>query len=357
MSVRRRTQRYAGGKVLTRWLVDVKFQHPDGSVERVRRVSRVQSRVGAERLERQVIAELESRSRGRGKKAEELVVPTLATFWNRFYETHVKLNNKPSEQWTKRRIMNCHLLPAFGDWVLDRIQVADVEGYKSRLVNLGYQPKTVNNHLTVLRTILQIALEWRVLREAPRIKPLRLPKKDVLFLDFGEAEALAAAAHGVFRPMIIFALNTGLRIGEMLALRWGDITLRPAQVRVARTDWLGEIGTPKGGCARSVPLNKKALAALQEVPRRPGELVFCTESGRAFTYRQAHWALGQICKRSGEKVVGWHGLRHSFASHLVMRGVPLTAVQKLLGHSTQAMTERYAHLSPGICGEAVTLLD
>jgi hypothetical protein len=121
MSVRRRVQKYKDGTSSTRWLVDVKFRHPDGRVERVRRVPRVQSRVGAERLERQIIAAFEG---GGGLPMEEVavvVIPNLEEFWQRFHATHVVVNNKPSERHTKERIMTGHLLPVFGSRRLDRI--------------------------------------------------------------------------------------------------------------------------------------------------------------------------------------------------------------------------------------------
>lgn len=236
MSVRRRTQKYKDGSPSMRWLVDVKFRHPNGTEERIRRVPRVQSRIGAERLERQIIASLEA---GHGRPKEEvivIVVPTLAVFWQRFYETHVVVNNKPSERHNKERIMNGHLPPAFGSWRLDRIETAHVEAYKARMMGLGYRPKTVNNHLTVLWTLLRAAVEWKVLRDAPSVKLLRVVQKDVVFLDFHEAKALIEAAHGFYRQMVALALNTGLRIGELLALRWEDIFRGERMLRVVRTD-------------------------------------------------------------------------------------------------------------------------
>ena len=357
MSVRRRVQKYKDGTSSTRWFVDVKFRHPDGRIERVRRVPRVQSRVGAERLERQIIAALEG---GGGLPKEEVavvVMPTLEEFWQRFHATHVVVNNKPSERHTKERIMTGHLLPAFGSMKLDRIQTADIEAYKARMTSLGYKPKTVNNHLTVLRTLLRAAVEWKALREGPTVKLLRVVQKDVVFLDFAEAKALIEAAHGIYRQMIALALNTGLRIGELLALRWEDISREEGMLRVVRTDWLGQIGAPKSGKPRSIPLNQGALRALEELGWRKEGLMFASTSGGALTYRTAQYAMEVIGKRVGGKDVGWHTLRHTFASHLVMRGVGLTAVQQLLGHSTQAMTERYAHLTPRVRMEAVAALD
>ena len=357
MSVRRRTQKYKDGSTSTRWVVDVKFRHPDGRVERVRQVARVQSRVGAERLERQIIAELEGDVRPSGAEVVVVVVPTLSEFWLRFHATHVVVNNKPSERHTKERIMAGHLLPAFGKRRLDQIETADIEGYKARMTGLGYKPKTINNHLAVLKTILRAAVGWKVVRDGPSIKLLRVIQKDVVFLDFGEAKSLIAAAQGVYRAMIELALNTGLRIGELLAVQWEDVSKEERMLRVTRTDWLGQIGSPKSGKPRSIPLNLGAVRALEMLGWSDAGLVFASASGEALKYRASNYAIERVAKDAGLTGVGWHTLRHTFASHLVMRGVGLTAVQQLLGHSTQAMTERYAHLTPRVREEAVAALD
>lgn len=357
MSVRRRVQRYKGGQTSTRWFVDIKFRHADGSIERVRKVPRVQSRVGAERLERELMIMLEQRLPPTKKVETPVKVATLAEFWPRFYSTHVLPNNKPSEQWTKTRIMKGHLLPAFGALTLEEVTTGHVDDYKARLVRLGYKSKTINNHLTVLRTLLRTAVQWRLIAEAPTVKLLRVPRQEVVFLDFDEAEAAVAAAEGQIRAMMVFALNTGLRVGELLALRWEDVSIPERRVRVSQNDWQGHVGTPKGGQAREVPLNGRALGVIQALRTDGAGLVFRGADGGPYRYRSAQLAIEKVSRRVGEKRFGWHALRHTFASHLVMRGVSLTAVQQLLGHSTQAMTERYAHLTPGVRREAVEVLD
>jgi integrase len=110
------------------------------------------------------------------------------------------------------------------------------------------------------------------------------------------------------------------------------------------------------GKSREIPLNDKVLTALKRHRHLRGELVFCDEGGRMLP-KVCKWPMWSACKKAGLRRIGWHVLRHTFASHLVMRGAPLKAVQELLGHSTIEMTMRYAHLSPDVRRDAVRLLD
>ena len=85
--------------------------------------------------------------------------------------------------------------------------------------------------------------------------------------------------------------------------------------------------------------------------------MLCADDGRTFTKHECKWPLRRAQRKAGILEVGWHDLRHTFASHLVMRGVPMKAVQELLGHATMEMTMRYAHLSPDVRRDAVKVLD
>lgn len=128
-------------------------------------------------------------------------------------------------------------------------------------------------------------------------------------------------------------------------------------MRAAATHY---VGTQKSWKAREVPLSQEAIAALRgQMPRTKmrGELVFQTDTGRMITAGDFWDPIVAACKRAGLRQVGWHVLRHTFASHLAMLGVPLKVIQELLGHSTMTITLRYAHLTPVARREAVHLLD
>jgi integrase len=356
MSVRRRKWRDPStGASKEVWMIDVTVEHRDGRIERVRRVAPLQNRRAAEQYEHEVRASMLDGSFH--EKKEVIEVPRFDDFAKTFLETYVKTNNKPSEEASKEMILRIHLTPAFGKLRLDAIGAEQIESYKARKIADGLSPKTVNNHLTVLRKLLDVAVEWRKLTMVPRVRWLRAPKPEFDFLTFDEAERLLSVAPPAWKPMITLGLRAGLRQGELLALRWDDVDLVAGRIVVRRAVARGKIGTPKNGRSREVPLSDAARAALREHRHLKGELVFSQEDGTLLTKGECKWPLWQSCKRAGLRRIGWHVLRHTFASHLVMRGVPLKAVQELLGHTTIEMTMRYAHLSPDVGRNAVQLLD
>ena len=157
--------------------------------------------------------------------------------------------------------------------------------------------------------------------------------------------------------MILIGLRTGLRQGELLALRWEDVDLKTGLLRVRQSVTRGHVTEPKSGKGRDVPLSDDAVAAFKTQRHLRGPLVFCDQDGTMLVKTECKWPLWRACQRAGLRRISWHVLRHSFASHLAMRGVPLKVVQELLGHATMDMTMRYAHLSPNIPREAVKALD
>lgn len=119
----------------------------------------------------------------------------------------------------------------------------------------------------------------------------------------------------------------------------------------------GVVDTPKSGKSRKIPLNDTVVEVLKAHKHLRSEQVFCQEDGSMLTDGQIKWPLYRIRRRAGIVDVAWHDLRHSFASHLAMKGKSLKAIQELLGHSTIEMTMRYAHLAPAVLRDAVDALD
>jgi integrase len=354
MSVRRRRWTDSVGIKHETWLVDVQVVDRSGRLRRVQRVSPVNNRRAAERFEHELRESLLNSSDEPSCPSQS--VPTFAAFAARFMATYAATNNKPSEVEAKNSILRVHLLQAFGTCTLDRIGVAEVEEYKARKLKANMARKSINNQLTVLRKMLSTAVGWGVISSVPRVRWLKTPAPQFDFLTLEEASRLIAAAPSDWRAPITIALRTGLRQGELRALRWSDVDLERGRIVVRRAVWRDIVSTPKNGRVREVPLSQQAAEALQEHSRL-GEMVFCSPDGSMLSKGAMKWPLWNACMNAGLRKIGWHTARHTFASHLVMRGAPIKAVQELLGHSTTEMTMRYAHLSPDARREAVRLLD
>lgn len=297
-------------------------------------------------------------------------VITVREFSKLFIETSL-IQNKPSTVDAKNAALTCHLLPLIGDLPLDGVTYAVIEDLKLALAKKKItrvaadkldtartlSPKTINNCLIVLRRMLMVARKRGLITQVPEFELLKAPLPDFDFLDFEEADRLVAAAQGELRTMILVALRTGMRHGELLALRWQDVDLVAGRITVRQNVVRGIIGTPKSGKPREIPLGEDVHAALKAHRHLRGPLVFCGADGRMLTDSEQKNPLAHTCKRAGLRSIGWHALRHSFASHLAMRGVTLKVIQELLGHASILMTMRYAHLAPQISRDAVRLLD
>ena len=326
-----------------RYFIDIVYTRPDASQIRIRKVAPVQNRRAAEQYEREVRNALATGEYG--KEKEQKTIPTLKEYAEEVMATYAMLNNKLSERRAKRFNLDNHLLPAFGKKRLNEITVKDIRWYQAEKVKSGLKRKTVNNHMMTLSRILTLAAEEGIIDSVPKFKHLKVEKPPFDFLDFEEAERLIAASHGEWRTMIIVALKTGLRLGELLGLRWEDIDLVRMRLTVNQNAVYNEISTPKSGKSREIPLCDDVLAALKS-NRHLKTLVFCKPSGKIWQTKDTYAPLHFACAKAGIRKVGWHVLRHTFASHLVMKGAPLKSVQEFLGHSTMEMTMRYAHLSP-----------
>lgn len=283
--------------------------------------------------------------------------PTFAVHWAEYLRDVGTAKNKPSTIREKEAAYRNHLGPFFGKLKLDTINVRLLDRFKAELL-AKVSPKTVNNILTVLRHALTVAAERSKIQSVPFMRFARVEKPKFRFLDFDEAEWLRAGAEEgpLAHAMVTVALNTGLRIGELRALSWQAVDLRAGRLHVREAASRTEVTTPKNGRAREAPLNETAIAALRSL-KRTGAFVFGKPDGTMLTRQEADTLLARAQRRSGLKGFGWHALRHTFASHLVMRGVALKTVQDLLGHADIQMTMRYAHLAPRVAREAVRVLD
>jgi integrase len=253
-----------------------------------------------------------------------------------------------------------------------------VEGMRQRWKKAGMLPRSINRDIQRLQSILARAVEWGVLDLHPLkgLKPMKADKTGrVRFLTRQEEADLRKAladreeklrqarirfntwriARGRkplpvregdlldhIRPLVLVALNTGLRRGELLGLTWSSVNFSAKLLTVTAA-------TAKSGHTRRVPLNTEALATLTAWHERQGKpaadaLVFAGRDGERMTRIDTAW--GTLMKIAGLKNFRLHDCRHHFASRLVQAGVDLYTVKELLGHSEIAMTEKYSHLAP-----------
>lgn len=305
----------------------------------------------------------EGRLRGRLAKGEPLIPTkiesssvTLADFAEEWMTTYVHVNNKPSEQVSKRIVLRAHLLPHFGRMTLDEISAKEIEHYKAQKLSSGLSAKTVNNHLAVLRKCLHTAVDWQQLSAVPKVQLLKTVSQRLDFLNEEECRRLMeATSTGIWESMVVVALHTGMRLGELFAVSWPDVDFAHHVITVRCSMVHGIITSTKTHRIRYIPMNARVEAALRSLQETTG-LVFRPRA-IASSRRSADRAIQRICKKAGIRAVGWHTLRHTFATQLVARGVHLRVVQLLLGHSSVTMTERYAHLAPSGLREAVVLLE
>ena len=350
MSVRGRPYRGGG------WEVDIRIRFPDGAMHRERAKAPVTSKSGAQRW-------AEARERvlfERGPQQPRKEVPRLGAFADQFMRGHAIANRqKPSGVVSKRHILDRHLIPALGDKKLDAITNSDVQQLKHALRDLA--PKTVNNILTVLSVLLKKAVEWDVVERLPcAIRLLKVTRTAMGFWDFEEYGRLVDAA-GTRGPhthaIALLGGEAGLRCGEIIGLEWTDVDLAKRQMCIQRSEWRGHVTVPKGGRLRYVPMTTRLATAIREQRHLRSARVLCRDDGSPVTQDIVGEDVRKAGRKAGVAASGAHRLRHTFCSHLAMRGAPARAIQEVAGHKDLTTTQRYMHLSPTAVEDAVRLLE
>lgn len=321
------------------WLVDVDVRHPGGRRERKRRVSPIQSRRAAERYERELREALVT-----GLHA----APSFAVFAERWLRVYPRAaSNRASTTREKEIHVRRHLVPALGELAMDAVSTSVIDELIARLVGSSLKPKTVYNIVATLRTVMGTAVEWGVIRSAPKIRSVRVPEQPFDFLTAFEATTLlSCASDSVEHALLLLALGTGARAGEVLALQWRDVG--PAGVTFGRSRTRELEGPSKSGRTRTVPLAGSVRRALGRIEHSRSRRVFCGDDGAPWKLRELHRRLDAALARAKLRRIRFQDLRHTFASHAALSGVPLRQLQSWLGHASLKTTARYAHLAPSL---------
>lgn len=334
-----------------KYWIDIRFSH-----QRHRRASPENTLAGAkayEALIRQKLARGEQIVIKPEKKPEAM--PTFKEFSEKWFEVYVKTNNKYSETLNKESVLRAHLNPFFGDKQLDKITTLDVESYKANKMQAGQTNKSINNHLIVLNKCLNVAKEWEVVSSIPKVKLLKVPPQKFDFLTVDECQKILDSCGGLLQEMILFGLKTGLRFGELIALKWEDINFKGSLVTVQRSIARGKIGSPKSNKIRYIPLSEDISQTLNVRAQKTGFIFSRGDEKPLNPMLCLNW-LHKACTKAGLRKIGWHTLRHTFASHLAQNGVSIVLIKELLGHADIKTTMRYSHLSASAVKGAIDTL-
>ena len=149
----------------------------------------------------------------------------------------------------------------------------------------------------------------------------------------------------------------GLRCGEMMALEWTDVDLSRRQLSIRRSEWKGKVTVPKGGRSRRIPMTTRLAEALRTHRHLRSPRVLCEADGQPLTQNMVRGRVRKAARKANLAQEGVHILRHTFCSHLTMKGAPVRAIQELAGHKDITTTQRYMHLSPAAVASAIRLLE
>ncbi len=325
---------------------------------RYRRKSPDNSKAGAKAYEahlRRSLAEGVSLVRSELQIKQAQPFHEFARFW---FTTYVVVHNKPAGVYRKKSVLNTKLIPFFGKTPLNQISTLQVELYKAEKVKEGYGNESINGHHKILGKCLRSAEDWLGMEKLPKIKMLTVPPLEHDFFTEEECRKLLAQMNGLWHDIVLTALKTGMRVGELQALRWKDVQLenRTLVVRYSLCHITRQLVAPKSNKTRVVPLTDDIYEMLSQAEAKT-TFVFATDKGHCFNGKTLNSEIGRACKRAGLRKMTSHHMRHTYASHLALAGAPLMIVQRLLGHSSIHITMRYAHLTKSSLRETVDLLE
>jgi integrase len=251
-----------------------------------------------------------------------------------------------------RNNLTLHILPFFDTTRLSEIALPHVREFMKKLLAKPLPPNTVGKVLMLLKEMLKHAIQWGYLdtnpaqyAERPRCEN---PEMEVLTPE--EIRRLLAHAEEPVRTLLLCAVLTGMRRGELLGLKWEDIDLEGHRLFVRRALWRGKFVTPKSRRSRRTidvaPTLRDALARLPS--RFRGDLVFCSEACTALDPDNLmHRDFPRALRRAGVRRIRFHDLRHTYTSLLIAQGAHPKYIQVQLGHaSIQTTLDRYGHLMP-----------
>ncbi len=296
-------------------------------------------------LQEEVRREFDAEYRAERERKKVLFSSLAATY----LEDYAK-SNKKSWRDDQYRI-DASLKPFFGEQQIDQITPLDIEKYRSDRLRTGVTKSTVNREMTILKKMFNLAIDWNLTDRNPAAKVRLFSEKDTQkerILKPEEEERLLAACPDHLKPIVVVALHTGMRRGEILGLTWKQVDLNSGLIRVVKT---------KSGKDRLIPINdvlRREFEALRAA-EGPVGLVFANPRTR-LPFTEVKKSFKSACVAAEITGLRFHDLRHTFATRLIEAGADIITLKELLGHFSVRVTQRYTHPSQDQKRRAVDLL-
>ena len=274
------------------------------------------------------------------KKPEEKPDVLFEDFSKEFIELYAKLDKR---SWKRDEASLKNLIPFFKGKTLREIVPELVEGYKAkRRVQITKRKTpvakaTINREIALLKTIFNTAVKWGRIdkNQLDGVKKFKENhQKDMRILTDEEAIQLIDSALPHLKPVLILALNTGMRRGEILSLKWENVDFRKGMISIISEN-------SKSGKSREVYMNDIIFETLNELPNNSTYVFPNNATGKHI--KDVKNSFRTACKEVKIKGFRFHDLRHTAATKMVEAGVDIATVSKILGHSSIQMTMRYAH--------------
>lgn len=301
---------------------------------------------------------------------------TLSEYLERWLKYSVKHEVGPLTYINMESVIRVHINPALGNKKLQKLTPAHIQGLYAETLDRDLSPGTVRRIYAVLRKALGQAQRWRLVsyNVAAEVSPPKYRAREMDVLSGEEVRRFfAAAKNDRLEPLFHLALKTGMRQGELLALRWSDVDLEKGVVSIRRSVSVrGEVrfSKPKGGQNRAIEIGSglasllrghKQKQRLEEIGTWGWEdngLVFPGPRGDVYRRGSVVNRLERILERAGIRRVRFHDLRHTAATRMIEGGEELMVVSKTLGHSSIKQTaDTYAHLTPSLRRRLASRMD
>ncbi len=261
-------------------------------------------------------------------------------------------------------VLNTHLLPMYGDEKLKNIKIHHAQRLIVKLSENNISEVRINFIIRFFKQLLNDAIKWDYLLHHPlkNLKKLKEPpKKEMYWLPNQISQFLNANQNDENYALYVVALNTGMRRGELLGLKWDKVDFKNEQIEISRTrDRYGIKETTKTGKVVYVQMNETVIKTLKSLKeeKRSLDTVFVNAKGEElYLEHVSDRIFKDAIKRADVTKIKFHNLRSTFAANFCMNGGDIYTLSRILGHSTVEMTaKRYAHLHSSHMKKAVQII-